>query len=178
MRIGVESYSIKKLEDLYGFTRDDLIEEGGLSIIHYEHWLQSRNTAEFGAYGNLSILDELEKYNRNDCLSTIHLRNWLEDRRAELQNLLDEHERLMMVRPRLNTVIDDESIGVGLVNQLNVGRFDTDLSEADTNRLAHRWLMADLLDFHKRERAVEVFEFLQMVNKTEAELYDDPNVIA
>ena len=178
MRIGVESYSIKKLEDLYGFTRDDLIEEGGLSIIHYEHWLQSRNTAEFGAYGNLSILDELEKYNRNDCLSTIHLRNWLEDRRAELLNLLDEHERLMMVRPRLNTVIDDESIGVGLVNQLNVGRFDTDLSEADTNRLAHRWLMADLLDFHKRERAVEVFEFLQMVNKTEAELYDDPNVIA
>ena len=178
MRIGVESYSIKKLEDLYGFVRDDLIEDGGLSIIQYEHWLQSRDTVDFGVEGNSAILDELEKYNRNDCISTIYLRTWLEKRRSELVELLDSDEQLMLVRPHLNTVIDDESIGTGLVSQLNVGRFDKDLSEIDADRLRHRWLMADLLDFHKRERAVEVFEFLQMVNKTEAELLDDSNVIA
>ena len=178
LRIGVESYSIKKLEELYDFTRDDLVEEGGLSIIYYEHWINSRETAEFGSEGDAGILHELAKYNRNDCYSTIHLRTWLEQRRAELLSLLHEDEAAMLVRPHLNTVVDDESIGTGLVAQLNVGRFEPELSEEDADRLGHRWLMADLLDFHKRERSVEVFEFLQMVNKTETELFDDPNVIA
>lgn len=178
LRIGVESYSIKKLEDLYGFSRDDLVEEGGLSIIHYERWINSRNTAEFGVKGDTKILRELAKYNRNDCYSTIYLRTWLEQRRAELLSLLHDDEATMLIRPSLNTVVDDESIGTGLVAQLNVGRFEPELSEDDANRLGHRWLMADLLDFHKRERSVEVFEFLQMVNKTETELFDDPSVIA
>ncbi|MGA1332076.1 MAG: TM0106 family RecB-like putative nuclease [Ilumatobacteraceae bacterium] len=178
LRIGVESYSIKKLEQLYDFTRDDLVEDGGLSIIHYEHWINSRDTAQFGAEGDARILNELAKYNRNDCYSTIYLRTWLEQRRVELLSLLQGAEAEKLVRPHLNTVIDDESIGTGLVAQLNIGRFEPELSENDVNRLAHRWLMADLLDFHKRERSVEVFEYLQMVNKTDAELFDDPNVIA
>ena len=178
LRIGVESYSIKKLEELYDFTRDDLVEEGGLSIIHYENWINSRDTQEFGSVGDTSILDGLAKYNRNDCFSTVHLRTWLEEKRAEFFSELDSAEASILIRPHLNVVIDDESIGTGLVAQLNVGRFEPELSEEDTRRLEHRWLMADLLDFHKRERSVEVFEFLQMVNKTDAELYDDPNVIA
>ncbi|MFM8870731.1 MAG: TM0106 family RecB-like putative nuclease, partial [Actinomycetota bacterium] len=178
LRLGVESYSIKKLEELYDFARDDLVEEGGLSIIHYEKWINSRDTEKFGATGDTAILDELAKYNRNDCYSTIHLRTWLEERRAEFSSMLDPTEREMLVRPHLNVVLDDESIGTGLVAHLNVGRFEPELSEEDTKRLEHRWLMADLLDFHKRERSVDVFEFLQMVNKTDAELYDDPNVIA
>ena len=177
LRIGVESYSIKKLEELYDFARDDLVEDGGLSIIHYEHWINSRETAEFGIEGNTAILRELAKYNRNDCYSTIYLRTWLEECRAELLSVLEDTEVEMLVRPHLNTVIDDESIGTGLVAQLNIGRFESELSAEDAERLAHRWLMADLLDFHKREHSVEVFEFLQMVNKTEVELYDDPNVV-
>ena len=178
LRIGVESYSIKKLEKLYEFSRDDLVEDGGLSIIHYEHWINSRDTTEFGKDGDSRILEELRRYNQNDCYSTIFLRSWLEERRTELSSLLDGNEAAMLVRPRLNKLVDDESIGVGLVAQLNTGRFDPDLSAEDAQRLEHRWLMADLLDFHKRERAVDVFEFLQMVHKTDAELYDDPNVIA
>ena len=178
LRIGVESYSIKKLEELYNFTRDDLVEEGGLSIIHYERWINSKETAEFGTNGDISILEELAKYNRNDCFSTIHLRTWLEERRSEFTSNLTKDEATMLKRPHLNVVIDDESIGTGLVAQLNTGRFEPELSEDDAKRLEHRWLMADLLDFHKRERAVESFEFLQMVNKAETELYDDPNVIA
>jgi predicted RecB family nuclease len=178
LRIGVESYSIKKLEELYEFRRDDLVEEGGLSIIHYEHWINSRDTADFGSKGDNRILDELAKYNRNDCHSTIHLRTWLEQRRAELLSTLNHAENEMLVRPHLNIIADDESIGTGLVAQLNAGRFEPELSEDDAARLGHRWLMADLLDFHKRERSVEVFEFLQMLNKTDMELYDDPNVIA
>ncbi|MFM8866897.1 MAG: TM0106 family RecB-like putative nuclease, partial [Ilumatobacteraceae bacterium] len=84
LRIGVESYSIKKLEKLYEFSRDDLVEDGGLSIIHYEHWINSRGTTEFGEDGDSRILEELLRYNQNDCYSTIFLRSWLEERRAEL----------------------------------------------------------------------------------------------
>jgi uncharacterized protein len=178
LRIGVESYSIKKLEDLYGFTRDDLVEEGSLSIVHYENWLQSRNVAGFDEKGDTSILDGLAKYNRNDCVSTIHLRTWLEVRRRELAALLSAEESASLERPLLNVINDEESIGVGLVSQLNVGRFDPELSDEDTVRLGHRWLLADLLDFHNREDAVSRFEVFQLVNKTEEELFEDANVIA
>ena len=178
MRIGIESYSIKKLEELYGFQRDDLVEEGGLSIIHYERWLQSRNNEGFDEYGDTTILDELLRYNRNDCFSTAHLRTWLEDRRTELVALLDQEESRILIRPTLNVINDEETIGEGLVSRLNIGRFDPDLSEDDTDRLTHRWLLADLLDFHKREDAVTRFEIFQLVNKTEAELLQDASVIS
>lgn len=75
MRIGVASYSIKRLEPLYMEHRKGEIGNGGSSIIEYDKW---RNT------GDQKILDEIEAYNRDDVESTWLLRAWLEDRRSEL----------------------------------------------------------------------------------------------
>ena len=179
MRIGVESYSIKKLEQLYSFDRTDLVADGGLSIVYYERWLQSVGTEEFGDAGDTTILDALEKYNMNDCLSTIGLRTWLEERRVDLEALLladDSHG--FLVRPLLNSADapDPESKGE-LIDELNANRFEVDLSEETIAENTHRWLMADLLEFHKRERAVDNYEWVAAISMEEQQFIDDSKAI-
>lgn len=173
MRIGVESYSIKKLEKMYHFERNDLVSEGKLSIVCYEEWLSTRNTAEHGPNGDGKILEDLRAYNEGDCLSTIKLREWLEEQRETLAGL-SSNEQTNLVRPEINVLKDEENIGEGLAAQLNAGRFDR---QPDFD-LEYRWLLADLLDFHGREKSVNAFEFIQRRDMTPDELFKDSNAIS
>jgi len=67
--IGSEpNYSIKSMEAFYGRTREGEVKTAGGSVVAYEHWRET---------GDQHILDEIEDYNRIDCLSTEELRNWL-----------------------------------------------------------------------------------------------------
>ncbi len=80
LRASVESYSIKKLEPLYGLTREVDLRDAGSSIAVFEEWLQLPGTDRPAA----NHLDRIERYNRDDVRSTLELRAWLEDRRDEL----------------------------------------------------------------------------------------------
>ena len=79
IRASVESYSIKRLEPLYGFSREIELRDAGSSIVEFETWLEL-GVGEAGG----DLLDSIKGYNRDDCLSTLHLRDWLESQRAEL----------------------------------------------------------------------------------------------
>ena len=179
MRIGVESYSIKKLEQLYAFDRTDLVADGGLSIVYYERWLQSVDTEEFGSQGDVSVLDELAKYNENDCLSTIALRAWLEERRAEVAPTIANDPNLgFLVRPLLNPNITPDADSKGeLIDALNLHRFEIDLTEETIAENTHRWLMADLLEFHKREKAVDNYEWFAAISMEEQQFVEDSKAI-
>ena len=69
MAIGTPSYSIKKLEALYMGARDGTITDAASSIVQYEKWIDTHDQA---------ILDEIEKYNHDDCWSTYGLHRWLQ----------------------------------------------------------------------------------------------------
>jgi uncharacterized protein len=67
--IGSEpNYSIKSMEAFYGRTRDGEVKTAGGSVVAYERWRET---------GDQQILDEIEEYNRVDCVSTEELRDWL-----------------------------------------------------------------------------------------------------
>lgn len=74
LRVSTESYSLKAIERLYLPAREGPVTEAGFSVLAYEAWLRD---------GNDGHLAELAAYNRDDCLSTWRLRDWLEARRAE-----------------------------------------------------------------------------------------------
>ena len=44
LRASVESYSIKKIEALYDFTRQEGLRDAGSSIVEFEEWLQLGET--------------------------------------------------------------------------------------------------------------------------------------
>ncbi|MBN9433610.1 MAG: TM0106 family RecB-like putative nuclease [Bosea sp.] len=67
--IGSEAnYSIKSMEAFYGRTREGEVKTAGGSVVAYETWRET---------GEQRILDEIEDYNRIDCISTGELRHWL-----------------------------------------------------------------------------------------------------
>ncbi len=80
IRASVESYSIKRLEPLYGLVRDVDLRSAGSSIVAFEAWLEGAPTEE-GRVGE-AILREIAGYNRDDVLSNWKLRDWLEESRC------------------------------------------------------------------------------------------------
>ena len=81
LRASVESYSIKRLEPLYGFERSVPLTEANSALQCLEATLalgDSRDEIQ-------SLLDSIQGYNRDDCVSAWRLRNWLEERRKELE---------------------------------------------------------------------------------------------
>ena len=74
VRASVESYSIKKIEKFFFPAREGPVTEAGFSVVAYETWLRD---------GDAQHLADLADYNRDDCVSTWMLRDWLEGRRAE-----------------------------------------------------------------------------------------------
>ncbi len=80
LRASVESYSIKKMEPFYGFVREVSLRDAGSSIVAFEQWLELGE----GERPAADHLDRIERYNRDDVVSNLRLRDWLEDRRGEL----------------------------------------------------------------------------------------------
>ncbi len=79
MWAGVESYSIKRLEPLYGFTRDVDLGRANQSLAAMEQALWLGQARELPREAR----DVVEGYNRDDCVSTLRLREWLERVREE-----------------------------------------------------------------------------------------------
>ncbi|WP_460775921.1 TM0106 family RecB-like putative nuclease [Microbacterium sp. GXF7504] len=83
LRVGSRSYSIKKLEPLYmgDDVRTSDVQRGDDSIVRY---VEARMLCDAGdEAGAQAILDDLAEYNRDDCVSTLRLRDWLVDRARE-----------------------------------------------------------------------------------------------
>jgi uncharacterized protein len=76
VRVGVESYSIKKLEPLYMGERAGRVTDAGSSIVEYEAWLEAPDDR---------ILEDIRAYNEDDCRSLVGLRGWLEARRGDME---------------------------------------------------------------------------------------------
>ncbi|RBI83193.1 nuclease [Rhodosalinus halophilus] len=62
------NYSIKSMEAFYDRKREGEVTTAGGSVVAYERWRET---------GEQQILDEIEDYNRIDCISTEELRDWL-----------------------------------------------------------------------------------------------------
>ena len=76
--ISEESYSLKSLERFYDLARETIVKKGNESIVMFEEWLVGRDQ---------NVLDDIERYNRDDCRSTYLLREWLLERRVEAVEL-------------------------------------------------------------------------------------------
>ncbi len=78
LRASVERYSIKELEPFYSFEREADLDSASL----HRHALE--RALELGATTGISeeTRNVVEIYNRDDCVSTLGLRDWLERLRA------------------------------------------------------------------------------------------------
>src|SRR5262249_21185083 len=72
LRAGVERYSIKDLERFYGYTRAVDLRDASLHLHGIERALELDAVADLPESTRAAV----EGYNRDDCRSALHLRNW------------------------------------------------------------------------------------------------------
>ncbi|HEX4905269.1 MAG TPA: TM0106 family RecB-like putative nuclease [Acidimicrobiales bacterium] len=163
VRISEESYSLKKVEHLYGQARDEEITDAGSSIVAYEEYLDTREQR---------ILDEIAEYNRVDCESTWHLREWLEARRIEA-GAVDRPALKSGEASEAQTDFEEEV--AALAERLTDG-IPRD-PERRTDEEQATWLLAQLLSWHRREAKPEWWAHFNRISMGDEDLLDDTDSI-
>ncbi len=163
LQISKESYSIKKVEDFYrGHTRPAgaAVSDAGASIVAFEEWQQT---------GEQRLLDEIEDYNRDDCVSTRQLLDWLEERRAELVASGVPLGRPVDADPDPSpAAVAAESAREALEQRLLAGLPEQPAERAPDQQAV--WLLAQQLGWHARESRSEWWEHFRIRDLTPAEL--------
>lgn len=168
MRAGVESYSIKKLEPLYGFQRDTSLPDANLALTRLQTSLELADPEGIAAEDRNTV----ESYNRDDCLSTRHLRDWLESRRAELVKGGE-----FIPRPEPGEASPTENVAAWLekitplVEALTAG-LPADAEQRTAEEQA-KWILANLLDFHRREDKAVWWELYRLIDLPAEDLVDE-----
>lgn len=175
LRASVESYSIKKLEAFYGFERSIDLRDAGSSIVAFEQWLQLGTGERPGA----EHLERIERYNRDDVVSNLRLRDWLEDLRAELAETTGQvvprpGDREAVLPPELTA---KQARVEDLVARLaGPDVVPVDAPERTPNEAA-RWLLAQLLGWHRREEKAMWWEFHRLMDLSPEQLVDEDEPI-
>ncbi|MGH2401638.1 MAG: DEAD/DEAH box helicase, partial [Candidatus Limnocylindria bacterium] len=173
LRASVESYSIKRLEPLYEFEREVSLRDAGSSIVAFEEWLELGE----GDRPSSEILDEIAGYNRDDVVSTARLRDWLEGLRDELAVASG------LEVPRPTPVSGDAPVDtaaadarVAEVAAILTAGVPVDASERSPQEGA-RWLLAQLLSWHRREKKATYWEFFHRTELDGTELTVDKGAL-
>lgn len=169
LRASVESYSIKKLEPFYDYTRDVNLPDASRALQTFQTVLAFGPGAE-----DLHDLKQaIEGYNRDDCVSALRLRDWLERLRQELE----EKAGVALPRPEPEDHEPSENLTEYLQRVRAVEqRLTAQLPEdRETWTEAHHAsaLMADLLEWHRREEKSRHWEYFNRCDYADEEFITD-----
>jgi predicted RecB family nuclease len=172
VRASVESYSIKALEAHYGFEREVAMDDANPARYRLEYALALGLRDEEA----LADRDVVERYNRDDCVSTRALRDWLEGLRAELEAREGPIPR--PVPPEEREEAEDEDAGEVAV--LMEALLDGVPEAGDERSSAEhvRWLAAHLLEWHRREDKTAWWDYFRLRELSVNELVGETTPLA
>jgi uncharacterized protein len=154
LRAGVSSYSLKKLEPIFEFTRVADVRSGMGAIVDYEHWRESQES---------KFLEQIGAYNEEDCRSTLALLDWLHKLRPS------ELPWPMLPEPR---AISEEAAEILDARQRLRQELTTGVEPGD-----YRWLAGELLEYHRREARPAWWWYFERCGMSPEELVEDSESI-
>jgi uncharacterized protein len=162
LRISRPSYSLKEVEVFYDQTRGAEVKQAGDSVLMFERWLQDRDD---------DLLTEIEAYNREDCESTLHLRDWLVQQRqaAEREFGVEIPWRLPGQPLEEDKDEGDQLKETAELQEQLLHQVPADPAE-QTAAQAQRWLLAQLLDYHRREAKPGWWQWFERLDSSPSEL--------
>jgi predicted RecB family nuclease len=172
IRGSVERYSIKDLEVFYSFKRELDLRDAGTSRRVVERAL------ELGAVN--AITDEVraavEAYNRDDCLSARALRDWLESLRVKVEKGGVSLPRRRQRDGSAPETVTDRTRRIEPIIKTLTADVPLERSQRSDEQQA-RWLLANLLDWHRRENRAVWWEFFRLRDLPERGLLDEPAIL-
>src|ERR1700751_3172987 len=173
LRASIESYSIKKLEEFYGFKRAVSARDSVVALQTFQSVLALGGDLD----GAREIVDKLEAYNRDDCLSTLRLRDWLENRRRELEVTTG----VALSRPQQTTGEPSENLAEELNQARSIAAKLIEGLSPDPNKLTDeeyaRWLLAQMMEWHRREEKSSWWEYFRLLDLSGQELLEDKSAL-
>lgn len=160
VRVGAEGYSIKKLEPLYGYEREIELRDAGSSIVEFEKVLEVGDV-------DGAIKERIRLYNRDDCISTEKLRDWLEARRPQAASEFGAE------LPRPPTEVQEASEELS-DRQRAVHELEEKLKATEDEATV---LLAHLLDWHRRENKQAWWRFYDLMAKSGDDLFEEADPI-
>lgn len=159
IRISHDNYSIKAVRQFFmPEAGKGAVTEGAQSILEFQRWLDT---------GDQAILDAIERYNEEDCVSTLQLHRWLLERRGEAQNQFGIQIPFRPLPEDRNKPVETEAD-------------EHEDRRARLNALGLPWATAlgHLLNYHRREAKPEWWAYFDRRKKALDELIDDTEAIA
>ena len=173
--IGAPSYSIKKVERLYGPPRAEEVENAADSVVQYAEWKKNRSS---------KILKDIRDYNEKDCQVTEGLHSFLLElpqtqeldfRANKWGTSAKAAEEAKQSSPQEKEL---EAAARQLREELPVPLPDLETPGSRGISCKLQKLISQLIDFHEREGKVEWWEFFNRLQMTPEERLDDSEVIA
>lgn len=161
LRIGEESYSIKKVERLYRPGRATDVATAVDSIVQYAHWIESGQGRD---WENSGILRDIRDYNKDDCDSTAELFDWLSD-------LAEKHGIPKTARAAEDAQPEPKELPPEAIERRRIAE-DLRAKQDEVSLV-----LADLIDFHRREEKPVWWRMFDRAVAEPETLRDDPGCI-
>lgn len=168
LRASVEQYSIKAIEPFYGFERRVELRTASDQRHRMERLLETGMRADITE----EMRGVVEGYNRDDCLSLIGLRDWLEERRGELTAAGEEVPRPEATPGDPTETVAERDERVAALRTRLLAGLPEDPAKHDSKQRA-KWVLAYLLDWHRREQRASWWEFFRLQETPAPELRDE-----
>ena len=144
--IGKDSYSLKRIEEVAGYTRELDLNSGIDSIYYFERYLNSNDLSLKN-----KLKDEILMYNKDDCLATEVVCNWLRNQKKnypynftvpEIEEDIPKESDLELLE--LETKI----------NNLQIKKYDKEILE----------YVSTISGYYRREERVRYQEYFRLKN--------------
>ena len=168
IQAGVESYSIKRLEPLCGYARQVDLAEATRNLIAFETALEDATAQDADEQRRI-----VAGYNEDDCRATLALRDWLEERRTELAGRLGEDLPRPAVAEEPHATEDPD---VTRIKAALLADIPPDPS-ARTRVQRAKALLADLLDWHRREAKPAWWRYFHVRTLSPGDLISEPDAL-
>jgi predicted RecB family nuclease len=200
LRASVETYSIKDLEQFYGLQREQDLRIATASRRVLEWAIEMREDLGLHAAPLRAAKPQLElgfetapapaankfaqhiaiveRYNRDDCVSAAALRDWLEELRAAAERA----GGMELPRPELRSGEASEQVAEAAEETQRVMAAllaGVPVDAAERNEEQHaRWLMAHLLEWHRREEKAAWWEYFRLLELPLEDYEDERSALA
>jgi len=118
----------------------------------------------------------VEGYNEDDCVSTLRLRDWLEGVRQRAIDDGSTIERPTLAAAAAPPDLKERQRATEALRARLLAGIDGE-PPRDTPEHA-RWLLAYLLDYHRREEKAGWWKYFELCRATDDELLDEPEAVA
>jgi uncharacterized protein len=152
LRASRPGYGLKELEAFLDFERRAEVKDGGTSIVVFERYMQTHDPA---------LLAQIDAYNREDCIATLLLRDWLLELRAGAIERWGPFPEPETKEPKPTPPEAEERAAL-----------------RQALHAAGEPVAAELLEYHRREEKPVWWWFFDRMDRTEEELVEDHEAIS